>query len=73
MLFSREYGNRFSLIASNFGDHEQEVPFTFPYGGNYREDLHGTHSLENILAGEETWLTIPSNYGRIWTIELDDE
>ena len=73
MLFSRESGNRFSLIASNFGDHEQEVPFTFPYGGNYREELHGTHSLENILAGEETWLTIPSNYGRIWTIELDDE
>ena len=73
MLFSREYGNHFSLIALNFGDHEQEVPFNFPYSGNYREDLHGTDSLENIFAGEETWLSIPSNYGRIWTIELGNE
>ena len=73
MLFSLEYGNHFSLIALNFGDHKQEVPFNFPYSGNYWEDLHGTDSLENILAGEETWLSIPSNYGRIWTIELDNE
>jgi maltooligosyltrehalose trehalohydrolase len=73
MLFSREYGSHFSLVALNFGDYEQKVPFKFPYSGNYREDLHGTDSLENVLVGEEIWLTIPSNYGRIWTIELDDQ
>ena len=73
MLLSREYGKHFSLIALNFGDHEQRVPFNFPYSGNYWEELHGTENLANILAGEESWLTVPSNYGCIWTMELDTE
>jgi 1,4-alpha-glucan branching enzyme len=73
ILLSREYGKHFSLIALNFGDHEQRVPFNFPYSGNYWEELHGTENLANILAGEESWLTVPSNYGCIWTMELDTE
>jgi len=34
ILFSRRYGNNFSLIALNFGDQEQRVPFEFPFSGN---------------------------------------
>jgi 1,4-alpha-glucan branching enzyme len=69
MLFSRAEGQRFSLTALNFGDHEQTVPFAFPFSGNYREELHGQDNLTGIVAGADVWLTIPSNYGRVWTLE----
>lgn len=69
MLFSRAYQNNFSLIALNFGRHDQNVPFTFPLGGRYREELHGLDNLSDIVAGEASWLTVPKNYGRIWTLE----
>jgi len=69
LLFSRQHGNTFSLIALNFGDQEQKVPFNFPISGDYREELHGQDKIKDIAAGEEVWLTIPSNYGRIWTLE----
>ncbi len=69
MLFSRKYGNNFSLIALNFGDQEQKVLFEFPFSGNYREELHGYDNLEDITGGRESWLTVPGNYGRIWTLE----
>lgn len=42
------------------------MPFAFDVGGKYREELHG-HDLADVAAGEERWLTVPSNYGRIWT------
>lgn len=69
MLFSRSEGRRFSLVALNFGDHEQAVPFAFPFSGNYREELHGQDNLTGVVAGADVWLTIPSNYGRVWTFE----
>jgi maltooligosyltrehalose trehalohydrolase len=69
MLFSRTDGNSFSLIALNFGDQQQMVPFTFPFSGDFREELHGLDNLSGIIAGEDLWLTVPSNYGRIWTLE----
>ncbi len=69
MLFSRRYGNNFSLIALNFGDQDQRVPFEFPFSGNYREELHGYDNLKDVTGGEESWLTLPGNYGRIWTLE----
>jgi hypothetical protein len=39
------------------------APFT--RHGNNIEQLHG---LDNFTAGEgrERWLTVPSNYGRVW-------
>lgn len=54
-----------SLIAVNFTDAEQAVPFRFSRTGSYVEQLHGQ---DNFVATEreERWLTIPSNYGRIW-------
>jgi len=69
MLFSRRYGNNFSLIALNFGDQEQTVPFVFPFGGDYREELHGHENLKDIVFREQSWLTVPGNYGRIWTLQ----
>ena len=69
MLFSRRYGDNFSLIALNFSDQEQTVPFAFPFGGDYREELHGHENLKDIVCEEQSWLTVPSNYGRIWTLQ----
>jgi 1,4-alpha-glucan branching enzyme len=70
LLFSRSYNNHFSLVALNFGDEEQTVPFTFPRGGDYQEELHGNDNLNGISEGQECWLNIPSNYGRVWTTGL---
>jgi maltooligosyltrehalose trehalohydrolase len=67
LLFSRTHGDDFSLVAINLGDQDQTVPFTFPAGGDYREELHG-YGLTGVAAGVETSLTVPSNYGRIWTL-----
>jgi 1,4-alpha-glucan branching enzyme len=66
LLFSRYTQDKFSLVALNFSDSEQTVPFWFPITGNYQEELHG-ENLIDVPSYEEYWLTIPSNYGRIWT------
>lgn len=68
LLFSRQYGNTFSLVALNFSDSDQSVPFWFPISGNYQEELHGENNLNSVPSYQEFWLTIPSNYGRIWTV-----
>ncbi|MFO0795711.1 MAG: hypothetical protein U0586_16800 [Candidatus Brocadiaceae bacterium] len=47
LLFSRKYGSSFSLVALNFGDQPQTVPFVFPLNDNYREELQG-HSDESL-------------------------
>jgi maltooligosyltrehalose trehalohydrolase len=69
LLYSRQYGNDFGLIALNFGDAEQRVPFAFPFSGDYREELHGSDNLEGVVGGAECRITIPSNYGRVWTLK----
>ena len=71
LLFSRYNEEKFSLIALNFSEVEQTVPFWFPIAGKYREELHGECNLVDVSSYEEHWLNIPSNYGRIWTIERD--
>jgi 1,4-alpha-glucan branching enzyme len=75
LLFSRTAGDNFSLVALNFGDEEQWVPFPFPQDGDYQEELHGADepelNLTNVTAGQDTWIRVPSNYGRIWTIGSD--
>ncbi|MDX1252950.1 MAG: alpha-amylase [Gammaproteobacteria bacterium] len=68
LLFSRKQDNRFSLVALNFGNEEQWVPFAFPTDGDYREELHGEDDLKAVKTTEERWLKIPGNYGRIWTV-----
>ncbi|MFP5318098.1 MAG: alpha-amylase family glycosyl hydrolase [Acidimicrobiia bacterium] len=66
LLFTRRLGNDLTVVALNFGDADQTVPFTFDVAGKYREELHG-HDLGDVAAGQERWVTVPSNYGRIWT------
>jgi len=66
LLFSRSNANRFSLVALNFTNTDQTVRFTFPKAGAFQEMLHGQDNFQ-AAAGQEQWLTVPSNYGRIWT------
>jgi len=68
LLFSRQHADKFSLVALNFGDSEQSVPFWFPISGDYQEELHGQNHLSDVSSYVEYWLNIPSNYGRIWTV-----
>jgi 1,4-alpha-glucan branching enzyme len=67
LLFSRQHENNFSLVALNFSDCDQTVPFWFPMSGDYYEELHGLENLINVSSNMPYHLTIPSNYGRIWT------
>lgn len=68
LLFSRSEGASFSLVALNFGDAERTVPFWFPLGGDYAEQLHDRPQdrLAGVPALGEQQLTIPGNYGRVW-------
>lgn len=68
LLFSRKYKDAFSLIALNFGDSDQIVPFQFPLAGRYSEELHQQDNFK-VAAGEERMMTVPSNYGRIWSVK----
>ncbi|MBA4143522.1 MAG: alpha-amylase [Nitrosospira sp.] len=65
LVIRRETAAAASLIAVNFTDTDQNVPFVFARAGSYVEQLH---HQDNFAAGEreERWLTIPSNYGRVW-------
>jgi maltooligosyltrehalose trehalohydrolase len=67
LLFSRSSGGRFSLTALNFTDTEVTVPFVFPRAGQWVEMLHGADNF-TTTAGEQRWLAVPSNYGRIWSV-----
>jgi maltooligosyltrehalose trehalohydrolase len=69
LLFSRSDETQYTLVALNTSDADQTVPFSFPVAGNYGEELHGG-SLDLTAAGpqQQVMLTIPSNYGRIWTL-----
>jgi maltooligosyltrehalose trehalohydrolase len=68
LLFARYSGSQYSLVAVNTGDTDQTVPFWFPIGGDYAEELDGGNlGLQGITPLQETPITIPSHYGRVWT------
>ena len=68
MMFAHYAGGGYTLVALNVGDVDQTVPFWFPITGNYVEELHGgTLDLHGVAALQQTSLTVPSHYGRIWT------
>jgi maltooligosyltrehalose trehalohydrolase len=70
LLFSRGLRDTFSLIALNFTDSDQTVSFQFPQAGIYYEELHEQEQdILQVSAGEERELTVPSNYGRIWSVK----
>ncbi|MCK1402706.1 alpha-amylase [Bradyrhizobium sp. 4] len=69
LLFARYDGGHYTLIAVNFGDTDRTVPFWFPMAGDYVEELHGgALDLRNVLSLKQVDLSIPSHYGRIWTL-----
>lgn len=68
LLFARYTGSAYTLIAINTTDFEQTVPFWFPVGGDYSEEIEGGNlGLTGIAPLAETQITVPSNYGRIWS------
>jgi maltooligosyltrehalose trehalohydrolase len=68
LVFARYSGPAYTLVAINIGDSDQSVPFWFPIGGNYQEELHGgALNLNGIVPLQQTTLNIPAHYGRIWT------
>jgi maltooligosyltrehalose trehalohydrolase len=68
LLFARYSGAQYTLVAVNTTDSDQTVPFWFPIAGDYVEELHGgDRGLKAVVALQETALSIPSHYGRIWT------
>ena len=69
LIYSRSSGGAFSLVALNFSDQDQTVPVVLPVGGNFKEELHGIDNLSNVSAGISHWVSVPSNYGRVWTRE----
>lgn len=68
LAFSRQLNNTFSLVVVNFTNQQQTTSFTFPTSGNYVEQIEGTQNLNNVTAGASQTITVPSNYGCIWTI-----
>ena len=69
LAFSRQLGSTFSLIVVNFTDQQQTTSFAFPTNGNYIEEIEGAQNLVGVVAGVAQTLTIPSNYGCIWTFQ----
>jgi maltooligosyltrehalose trehalohydrolase len=68
LLFARYTADSYTLVALNTSDAAQTAPFWFPVAGHFREELHGgAGDLGGVRALEATTLSIPSNYGRIWT------
>ena len=68
LLFARYDNTAYTLVAINTTDTDQTVPFWFPIAGDYAEELHGGDlGLKAVGALQETPLSIPSHYGRIWT------
>ncbi|SFH22831.1 1,4-alpha-glucan branching enzyme [Nitrosospira sp. Nsp14] len=65
LLFQRDSDGAISLIAVNFTNNEQHVPFVFSRAGNYTEQLHNEDNFI-VSEGETRRLLIPSNYGRVW-------
>ena len=68
LAYARWTSSGYSLVVVNTSDEEQWVPFWFPIGGHYREQLHGGNlDLPDVVADAETWLQLPSNYARVWS------
>lgn len=68
LAFSRQLGTTFSLVVVNFTDQPQNTTFTFPLSGDYVEQIDGLQNLPGVTTVAPRSLTIPSNYGCIWTV-----
>ena len=66
LLFARWTPDRYSLVALNFTDADVRTVFWFPIAGTYLEELEGG-KLYGVATNVPTPITVPSNYGCIWT------
>jgi maltooligosyltrehalose trehalohydrolase len=68
MLFSRKSNGTFSLVALNFTDSDANgLSFAFPKSGTFSEQIEGKVNFGGVTAGVPVSLSVPSNYGCIWT------
>jgi maltooligosyltrehalose trehalohydrolase len=67
LAFSRQVGNTFSLVVVNFTNQEQTTSFASFPSGNYVEEIEGGQNLNGVVAGAAQTISVPSNYGCIWT------
>jgi maltooligosyltrehalose trehalohydrolase len=67
LAFSRDDGTTFSLIVVNFTNQEQTTGFAFPKSGTYTEQIEGVRDLVGVVANVTHPISVPSNYGCIWT------
>ena len=68
LVFERQHGNTFALIALNFSQQARSFNYRFTKGGDYLEQLHGEMNLPGLMPGDIRSLTIPSNYGCVWMV-----
>ena len=68
LAFSRQSGTAFSLVVVNFTDQQKTRSFAFPTGGSYIEQIDGTQNLAGVIAGAVLTISLPSDYGCVWTI-----
>ena len=55
-------------MVVNFTDQTQATSFPFPIDGNYVEKLDGRQNLASVVQNVEQPISVPSNYGCIWTL-----
>lgn len=68
LIYCRHIDDTDSVVAVNFTDAEVTTKFIFAKSGNYCEEIYpGSNDLNNITAGNPVNITIPSNFGRVWT------
>ena len=63
LLFARYNGPQYTLVAINTSDADQTVPFWFPIGGNYLEELHGGNLnpfAASFALSRRTWPALPA-------------
>ena len=53
----------------NFTNQQQTTTFAFPIGGNYTEQIENAQNLRGVIAGSAQSISVPSNYGCIWTVK----
>jgi 1,4-alpha-glucan branching enzyme len=65
MVVIRTAGPRVSVVAANFTGADADVEITFPAAGTWHEELNGSGLS---TTGQPVTVSVPSNYGRVWTI-----
>jgi glycosidase len=67
MIFHRTSSTASTVVAVNFSDAASTVELSFPLAGHWTSQLPGGADLD-VTGGAPSAITVPSNYGRIWTI-----